>query len=242
MASFIGTFDEFIKYINPRIKNVVNSISRAYKQTIGQCEHCGINDAVLEAAHVTGRERPVIIGEVLQDYMNGQTITVDLDVFEHRFKRAHEPISDCILVLCRPCHTKYDSKVDELVQTNNSLANFVTESVADELLPITNSEITDFLRRIVPILPCAEIENLLSSEYCNQKFNVHFPVLKEVPVGSNVEVIRNYARVNGYNRWSTRFPIQVEGRLFLVLTQWYEANRVPFLLWKSEVLKIAETA
>ncbi len=242
MASFIGTFDEFIKYINPRVKNVVNSISRAHKQTIGRCEHCDIHNAVLEAAHVTGRERPVIIGEVLQDYMNGETITVDLDVFEHRFKQAHDPISDCILVLCRPCHTKYDSKVGELVQTSNSLANFVTEPVVDELLTITNSEVTDFLRLMVPTLPSVEIENLLSSEYCNEKFNVNFSVLKEVPAGSSVEVIRNYARVSGYNRWSTKSPIQVEGRLFLVLTQWYEANKTPFLLWKSEMLKIVETA
>lgn len=47
MASFIGTFEEFIKYINPRVKNVVNSISRAYKQEVGRCEHCNSVEATL---------------------------------------------------------------------------------------------------------------------------------------------------------------------------------------------------
>jgi len=233
MASFIGTFDEFIKYINPRIKNVVNGFSRTYKQEIGRCEHCESVNATLEAAHVTGRERPVIIEEILQDYVNGEIVTVDLEVFENRFKQAHDPISDVIKVLCRPCHIQYDNQIQLAVEQET--IQTIDEGILDESVSVTNAEITDYLRRIVPQLSEAEIEKLLNAEHCKRKFNVNFAVLKEIPTGSDIDTIRRYAQVNGYNRWSTRRPIQVGNRMFLVLTQWYEGNRGPFLRWKSEL-------
>lgn len=93
MASFIGTIDEFIKYVNPRAKNVVNSITRNYKKEKGECEHCSSKTEVLEAAHVTGRERPKIIEEILDGFRNGEIITVDLEVFENLFLEAHKLIS-----------------------------------------------------------------------------------------------------------------------------------------------------
>lgn len=233
MASFVGTFDEFIKYINPRVKNVVNGISRAYKNEVGQCEHCESSDAVLEAAHVTGRERPVIIEEVLQDYVNGELVTVDLEVFENRFIQAHDPISGVIKVLCRPCHVQYDNQV-KLTPEQETIEVVVKNSEA-ESGHISNAEITDYLRRVVPSLDEAEIERLLSLSDCQGKFDVNFAVLKEIPAGSDMDTIRRYAQINGYNRWSTRRPIQLGNRMFLVLTQWYEGNRGPFLRWKSEL-------
>lgn len=233
MASFVGTFDEFIKYINPRVKNVVNGISRVYKQKIGRCEHCDSIDATLEAAHVTGRERPVIIEEVLQDYVNGEIVTVDLEVFENHFKQAHDPISDVIKVLCRPCHIQYDNQAEPAVEQVAIQAAAATDLVEPD--NITNAEITDALRRITLQLPEIEIKKLLDSEYCRRRFDVSFSVLKEVPFGSDIETIRWYAQVNGYNRWSTQRPIQSGNRKFLVLTQWYDRSRIPFLRWKAEV-------
>jgi hypothetical protein len=235
MASFIGTFEEFIKYINPRVKNVVNGISRAYKQEVGMCEHCSSVEVTLEAAHVTGRERLVIIEEVLQDYVNGEIVTVDLGVFENRFIRAHDPISDVIKVLCRPCHRQYDNQAQPVPEQEAIQGAAETEVCVVEPVTITNAEITDFLRKAVPQLPETEIEKLLDAELCKRKFDVNFSVLKEVPLGSDTETILRYAQVNGYNRWSTRQPILVGNRKFLVLTQWYERNRGPFLRWKEEV-------
>ena len=232
MASFVGTLDEFIRYINPRVKNVINGISRAYKTEVGQCEHCGSVDAVLEAAHVTGRERPVIIEEVLSDFINGEIITVDLDVFEARLKAAHEPIDKIIKVLCRPCHIQYDNSGNQ-PSTPSSVETLETSQGEINDLIITNSDITNYLRENVPNFPSDEIENLLSSEHCRCMFGVHFSILKETPVDASIEEIREYARVNGYNRWSTQNPILVNGRQFLVLTQWYEKNRTLFVKWKE---------
>ena len=66
MASFVGSYDDFIKFIGPRTRNVVNSITRRHKNEINKCEHCGKEDITFEAAHVKGRERalfPLCVGE-----------------------------------------------------------------------------------------------------------------------------------------------------------------------------------
>ena len=175
MASFIGTIDEFIKYINPRAKNVVNSITRRYKTEIGSCQHCGTTTETLEAAHITGRERPIIIEEILADFTNGEIITIDLEVFENKFLEAHNPINECILVLCRQCHTAYDN--------NNPQRPNITVENTEENNPqlITNSEITEYLRNNVPNFSNEEIENLQSREYCNNTFRINYPVLTLPP-------------------------------------------------------------
>ncbi|NVK43182.1 MAG: hypothetical protein HWE39_18205 [Oceanospirillaceae bacterium] len=232
MASFVGTLDEFIKYINPRVKNVINGLSRAYKAEVGQCEHCGSVDAILEAAHVTGRERPVIIEEVLSDFINGEVITVDLDVFESRLITAHEPIDKIIKALCRPCHIQYDNSGNQPRTTSSVEGPEASQDEVNNCI-VTNSDITNYLRENVPSLPSNVIVNLLSAEYCRRIFGVHFSVLKETPLNASIEELREYARINGYNRWSTQNPIIVNGRQFLVLTQWYEKNRTLFVKWKE---------
>lgn len=235
MASFVGTFDEFIKYINPRVKNVINSISRAYKSQIGKCEHCGNQNLVLEAAHVTGRERPVIIEEVLSDFINGELVTVDLEVFENRLKEAHEPISEVIKVLCRPCHNEYDRKLDVdcplHLAGEISQVETIDESDAEIL---TNTLVTDWFREHAVKLSSKDISNLLSYGFCKEIFSVNFPVLKSIPLDADIETIRAHARVNGYNRWSTQRPILVGDKRYLVLTQWYEKSRERFAVWKSK--------
>ena len=42
--------------------------------------------------------------------MNSGIATVDIAVFEETFKKEHHPIEKTILILCRPCHTKYDAQ------------------------------------------------------------------------------------------------------------------------------------
>jgi len=51
-------------------------------------------------------------------------------------------------------------------------------------------------------------------------------------MNANKEQIRQLAKdANGYSRWSTQSPIERDGNSYLVTTQWYERNRVPFLEW-----------
>ncbi len=231
MASFIGSVDEFMKYINPRAKNVVNSISRRYKNEIGLCQHCRTNTETLEAAHITGRERPVIIEEILNDFTNGEVVTIDLEVFENKFLDAHNPINECILVLCRSCHAKYDSNTQE--NTAEELRTEETEVEADQI--ITNSEITEYFRQNIQNINNEEIENLQLKDYCIVTFGINFPVLKKIPMNSTIEEIREYAKINGYNRWSTQRPIIKENKKYLVVTQWIDRHRQPFLNWKNNI-------
>lgn len=107
MAIFVGTVDEFKRHIGPRLRNLVNMITKKYKADIGKCEHCG-NTNLLEAAHVEGKERNEIIERLLAGHSQDNRVTVDLKDFEERFKHEHDPISNAILILCRECHSQYD--------------------------------------------------------------------------------------------------------------------------------------
>lgn len=229
MASFVGTIEEFIRYINPRAKNVVNSITRKHKQEIGRCEHCFTSSEILEAAHVTGKERPKIIEDILSQFKNGEIITVDLEVFENLFLEAHDPIDEAVLVLCRSCHRKYDettSKVD--LGVSNDVLNLREEP---EKRLMSNSEITNVIRRIAPTLNVDEFANLLDSDYCHRTFSLNFAVLKKVPQPASQNEVRLAAQINGYNRWSTQMPVVRDSYLYLVNTQWTDRHRKQFETW-----------
>jgi hypothetical protein len=109
VATFEGTSQEFKRYIGPRLRNVVNLLTKKQKAEIGACEHCGSSEN-LESAHVLGRNRTEIIDLLLGTSSPGDTVSVDLGQFEEAFRSEHEPFEKAILVLCRECHRKYDSK------------------------------------------------------------------------------------------------------------------------------------
>jgi len=108
VATFEGTNREFKRYIGPRLRNVVNTVTKKQRTEIGACEHCGSGDH-LESAHVRGRDRTEIIDLLLGESETGETLAVDLEAFEESFKFEHEPFEKAILVLCHDCHRKYDS-------------------------------------------------------------------------------------------------------------------------------------
>ena len=145
MASFIGTNKEFRRYIGPRLRNLVQQITRNHKSEIAACEHCG-SDENLESAHVRGRDRNEIIDLVVSEYTNNEIITIDLGVFEEIFKNEHLPIEKSILILCRSCHRKYDAvkptiaKVAAPVAEPNSRTD--TFASSEDLLPISLSPAT----------------------------------------------------------------------------------------------------
>ena len=108
MASFTGTKEEFHRYIGPRLRNIVQQITKKRKSQISVCEHCGA-EAELEAAHVKGLGRKDIVDRILKESTTGGIYTVDLELFEDRFKGEHQPLEKFILLLCGECHRKYDS-------------------------------------------------------------------------------------------------------------------------------------
>lgn len=109
MAIFIGTEQEFNKFIGPRVRNRINALARVAKHDRGLvCEHCGKKVDELEAAHIHGRDRKTIVHEILESYLDGDAYRVDLDAFERQLDAAHSPIGNVVLFLCPECHRAYD--------------------------------------------------------------------------------------------------------------------------------------
>jgi|SRR5687768_7038875 len=108
MASFIGTRKEFKRFIGPRLRNLVNIRTKAYRIGVANCNHCGSPDR-LESAHVRGRNRNQIIDALLEQFTHDEVVTIDLAKFEQLFVSEHEPIDRTILILCRDCHGRYDA-------------------------------------------------------------------------------------------------------------------------------------
>ena len=109
-AKFIGSFDEFKRYVGPKCRNEVNIFCKAEREARrGICEYCG-QKHVLQSAHI--KERPIIIKEILDhNYIIGTDLyEVTLDDFFIRFKNAHLPIEDHIFFLCKSCHDKLDKE------------------------------------------------------------------------------------------------------------------------------------
>lgn len=118
MAQFEGTIAEFMRFIGPHARILVWNITQKHRKMIGKCEECGSVEK-LEAAHAKGKERPLLISNILNQFLEGEIIRIDLNEFEERFKESHLPIESTIRILCNSCHKIYDKSVIE--QTIGSL-------------------------------------------------------------------------------------------------------------------------
>lgn len=131
MASFVGTNAEFRRFIGPRLRNLIQQITKKHKIAVSACEHCAsVNN--LESAHVHGRGRNEIIDLVLKDYTFEGVVTVDIGKFEQQFIEEHHPFEKSFLILCNRCHREYDSKIK-------------TPQRAIEVQPSLNQELDDCL-------------------------------------------------------------------------------------------------
>ncbi|MDA9267532.1 hypothetical protein N9P66_04080 [Salibacteraceae bacterium] len=108
---FIGTKEDFNKYLSGYCRNLVQKITKAYKLQIGQCEKCEEKNKQLDAAHVHGKERREIINSILKDFTMRDSMEINLNVFEERFIEAHRPIKSVIKILCKECHREYDNDI-----------------------------------------------------------------------------------------------------------------------------------
>lgn len=152
MPIFTGTRQEFKRYVGPRLRNFVQVITRKHKAAVGACEHCGCGGE-LESAHVKGRDRTQIIDLLLAAISTESVVTVDLKQFEKNFRLEHYPVEKAILILCRACHTQYDTVTPAAqppVGDPNAGAVRVTAS-PDGILPITLEppESAEFKRQLL---------------------------------------------------------------------------------------------
>lgn len=109
-SNFIGTKEDFYKYLGGFCRNLVQKITKPYKSSIGRCENCGATNKQLDAAHIHGKERKEIISKILNDYSNKGSLKVNLEEFETKFIAHHQPINEVIKILCKDCHRQYDSQ------------------------------------------------------------------------------------------------------------------------------------
>ena len=108
MAQFEGTIVEFMRFIGPHARIMVWNITQKHRKKVGKCEECA-SSIKLEAAHIKGKERPVLIANILSQFKEDEVIRIDLNEFEERFIEAHLPIESTIRILCNVCHKKYDN-------------------------------------------------------------------------------------------------------------------------------------
>lgn len=111
VAKFVGSFDEFKRYVGPKCRNEVNIFCKSERKSHqGICEYCG-QKHTLQSAHI--KERPIIIKEILDNHykiIGTDLYDVDLEEFFIQFKNAHMPIPDHIFFLCKSCHDKLDKE------------------------------------------------------------------------------------------------------------------------------------
>lgn len=116
MATFVGTKDEFHRFIGPRIRNAVNLFARKGRVSRqGVCEHCETPDQILDSAHTTGRGRRHFIDEVIDRYTSGDTVRCSIEVVENEIIVAHGDVTTAFKFLCKPCHRAYDTIAPPIV-------------------------------------------------------------------------------------------------------------------------------
>jgi ssDNA-binding Zn-finger/Zn-ribbon topoisomerase 1 len=155
MAKFEGTIKEFTRYIGPYTRIKVSQIASKYKKELGKCEECGTS-ASLDAAHVRGKERPLLIANILSEFLEDEIIKVDINEFVPRFIEAHLPIESSIRILCKECHREYDriiknntnkkeknidesDLIEKIVHGQMNKAKAITLAHQEHLMTITNS-------------------------------------------------------------------------------------------------------
>ena len=169
MASFTGSNKEFRRYIGPMLRNLVQQFTRKHKAEIGACEHCGTRQA-LESAHIHGRGRNELIDLILRDFIHKEIITVDLDIFEKRFKEEHQPLEKSILILCDSCHTKYDLPLSQTTQEKPETTQPLALKNSESILPITlePSNTNEFKQELIKSKK-AEIETIYTDGSVEKK-------------------------------------------------------------------------
>ncbi len=189
MAKFVGTNVEFRRYIGPRLRNLIQQITRKHRDSIGACEHCGVTKE-LESAHVQGRDRNEIIDLVLLPFTSAGTVVVDMIAFEEAFKAEHQPLEKSILILCRKCHREYDGLTNaiKLGQTTSNTSNQpITSSKGRQLLPISLEpsdpalfKIQLLVHRLAEISVYYDNDQVEKKDWNAQRFNLGSDVFRNL--------------------------------------------------------------
>ncbi len=229
MAIFIGTYQEFDKFIGGYARNKVQQLTKKTKLSKNNfCDHCGKKTNNLDSAHMRGMERKIIMESILNTFhkdANGNYV-VDLNMFEKDFINHHMPIEEHFYFLCKKCHKLYDSSENNMAKKDKHLKSIIVDyenndsyyKIPDEYKRMKTETIQDFIKRILTTLFAAEliskeeIELLKDKKYCKKTFFIGFPLLTE-----KIEEIS----FSGHNRYWTSKKF---GGKYYVCKEWWKQN------------------
>lgn len=147
MAELICNLKEFTYFVDPRVRNNVATMTKKSKSKIEyKCQKCN-EKKELDAAHKHGSTRKEIIKKVLDNYKTDDDLyqIKDLQKVVDEISKAHYPIEDHFIFLCKTCHREYDSFTKNLNEDeipNNSYqnkpSNKINEIVTPKISPSTN--------------------------------------------------------------------------------------------------------
>jgi NAD-dependent SIR2 family protein deacetylase len=78
------------------------------------------------------------------------------------------------------------------------------------------------------IVPTTELQLLQTQEYSKKTFNLNFPLLKEINYTKDLD--QQKKDIKGRNRYY-KTPIILNGKKYLLCSQWYDYNRQYLLKW-----------
>ena len=221
MGEFLGTKKEFNRFFGPHLRNLVQHLTRKYRREIGKCEHCG-TDKKLESAHISGKERIVLIDQILKGYYSVNNYKVDLVEFENKFKKEHENLKEIILILCNECHYKYDNKEVKIKNIKPKKENFKKPENSNRIY--TNTEIQIKLSNKLKEFEQSELEKFCELEYCKNLFKNNAPLLIKIPKDTPTERKKEIVRDGKINRWTWKYEFKKGNFIYAISTQWYAKN------------------
>ena len=173
MAHFTGTFEDFNKFINPITRNLVANMSRKAKKHT-TCSNSDCNKrTTLQAAHLSGKERPTIVANIICEMMNKTQIDkydivdVDLNLFLQKFIEEHTPLEKAVRILCRECHIKYDkenkTEFKDVINIDNTEEEEATDIAFEEA--VLAARATRAKKDIISIVD-KKIKNFSTNDTC----------------------------------------------------------------------------
>ncbi|MBT0550464.1 hypothetical protein [Riemerella anatipestifer] len=246
MATYEGTIEDFKKFIDGYTRNLVQKLTRKVKKNRTCSSPKCKNRSRLQAAHIKGSERPVIIKSILDDMscsLGDNYIKVDLNDFEKRFIEAHTPYDKVIKILCFDCHRKYDNNefqeivplIDEEIEID---ADVITEE--DILKPFEEIKPGKLAQKIfsnkINTISDEVLLKLLDETYCKLCFGIGYSVLKEFRTEKDIYDDKGKQRYySPENLLLERIGKQDEiSKKFILSNHWFK-NQIPFLTkWNTE--------
>ncbi|WP_312752122.1 hypothetical protein [Epilithonimonas hominis] len=166
MATFEGTFEEFYKFLGPRTSDLVTKYARSKRKEQKSCnqfdgeKRCG-KYTRLDAAHLCGRERSVLIKEILDEFATkkeGGVYEMGLADFEIKFGDKHNDFFNVIEFMCRKHHKAYDAKNKKENNCTPDINDY--EETPDNYLEIPNLEEIDIKKLRKDLVEKINYENL----------------------------------------------------------------------------------